>query len=242
MLKGCKKIFEANRFYNVFEEYIVHFFFCIFQLTIRASTTPIVGTTCVSCVANGHFFLTTSKSTSIEGTCFSGCTSATTYQWTVTDSSTSAVVSIDSSQTTTGLNQKNFVLKAGALPAGKTYTFKLEATEGLETGHALFSLPPSSKPSGGTCTVTLPATAIVPLQNYITVVCNNFLDVDTRSAIYYQIKIRSNDALGEKYLAYYGTRSENEIYVAPFSDAVQTIQVEVGVVNYYGAQVDATSL
>lgn len=201
-----------------------------------------VGTKCVSCIANGHFYLTTSKSTSIEGTCFSGCTSATTYKWTVTESSTSAVVTIDSTQTTTGLNQKNFVLKAGALPSGIAYTFKLEATEGTETGQALFSLPPSSKPSGGSCTVS-PTTAIVPLENVITVSCSSFQDLDLMSGIYYQIKISSTNAAAEKYLAYYGTRAENDIYIAPFSDASPgTIQVEVSIVNDYGAAADGTSL
>lgn len=206
-----------------------------------SSTTPVVGTKCVSCIANGHFSLTTSKSTSIEGTCFSGCTSATTYQWTVTDSNTSAVVNIDSTQTTTGLHQKNFVLKAGALPSGKTYTFKLEATEGAETGQALFSLPPSSKPSGGTCTVS-PTASIVPLENVITVVCNNFQDSDLMSGIYYQIKISSNTAADEKYLAYYGTRAENQIYIAPFTDATPgSVEVEVSIVNDYGAASDGAS-
>lgn len=191
-------------------------------------------------MANGHFFLIGSKSTSIEGTCLSGCTSSTTYQWTVTDSATSIPLTIDSALTTTGLNKKNFVLKAGALPSGNTYTFKLEAEEGSEMGQALFSLPPSSKPSGGSCSV-MPTTPIVPLQDVVTVVCSNFQDTDLMSGIYYQIKVTSNSINMEKYLAYYGTSAENQIFVAPLDASLGSVQVTVSVINDYGAAADGTS-
>ena len=204
-------------------------------------TTPIVGMKCVSCVANGHFYLTRSKSLSIEGSCSSGCTPDTTYQWTITNKNTSTLVTIDSTQTTTGFNQQNFVLKAGALASGTAYTFKLEATEGTEVGQASVSLLPSSKPDGGTCTLSTTST-VIPLQDVITIVCNNFQDSDLMSGIYYQIKLSNGNAADDKYLAYYGTQTENELYIAPFDASTpSTILIEVKIINDNGASADGLS-
>ncbi|KAH3864153.1 hypothetical protein DPMN_027168 [Dreissena polymorpha] len=202
---------------------------------IASSTIPRVETTCVSCIANGHYTLIASKSVSIEGKCLSGCTALTSYSWTVTDMSTNTPVSVNSTATTTGTNKLNFVLKANALSGSKNYAFKLQATEGSKFGYAQFVLPPSSIPSGGLCTVSKTSN-VIPLKDRLMISCQNYVDLDTMSGIYYQVKVISTSK-AEEYIAYYGTRSVNWIYLAPFANtSFEAITIQVNVLNDYGSK------
>ena len=88
----------------------VKIIFLVLQLTIKDSGTPKVTVICISCIANGNYKVCGSKSVAIQGTCSSNCDDTTKYAWFVT-TATGAIVSIDSTQTSTGMNKPNLVLK-----------------------------------------------------------------------------------------------------------------------------------
>lgn len=171
----------------------------------------------------------------------SACTQLSTiYQWTVTESSTGTAITVDSTQTTTGTNQLNFVLKHLVLAADKAYTFKLEATEGTQPGHSLLTLLPSSTPSIGTCTIDK-YSGIVPLQDFVTIACQNVVDSDPLSGIYFKIEVRSTTTYKTPYILYHGTKSENEVYVVPLtgdSTIYEDVDIKVTAINDYGAETD----
>lgn len=191
---------------------------------------------CTTCEAYGHTFLTSSRSLSLEGSCISGCTSSVTFKWTITDTATNTPLVIDNSQTSTGTDQLNFVLKHSNLQSDKAYTFTFEATVGSETGSAQITLQPSSKPSAGNCSIT-PSTDIIPLYTKLKYSCTNVVDSDTLSGIYYKVVIKPTTVYRKSIIAYYGPKEENEIYIVPFSGtSYDTVEVEVKAINDYGAE------
>ncbi|XP_060598141.1 polycystin-1-like isoform X3 [Ruditapes philippinarum] len=203
-------------------------------ITILSNTAPVISINCVSCQANGHYFLTRSRSVSFEGACI-GCNTAS-LQWTVKENSTGTADTIDSTKTTTDTNQMNFVLLSGVIQDNKAYVFKLEATVGSETGQAEIVLAPSSKPSGGICTLS-PSAGVVALTDTATYSCSNVVDSDSLSAIYYKVTVRSTTSYKTPYIAYYGSKSVNSIFVVPFPGTnYSSVQIEISAVNFYRAE------
>lgn len=206
----------------------------IFQFTFLSNTAPEVGALCVSCESNGHYMVTRSRSISFEGTCI-GCDAAV-LQWTITENGTGNALTVDSTQTTTGTDQLNFVLRSGVIQDHKAYIFKLKATSGSQSGTAEIVLAPSTKPSTGSCTLS-PSAGVIVLTDKVTYSCSNVVDSDTLSAIYYKVTVRSTTSYKTPYIAYYGTKSVNSFYAVPFPGTIYgSVQIEISAVNFYGAE------
>jgi len=200
---------------------------------VVSSSSPVVEIECVSCTAYSHNYLIPSKSLSFAGNCTSSCTKTSVYSWIVLDAATNAPVTVATTSTTTGLGQQNFVIKANTLPDSTSYIFRLEVTESSNTGFAQQTIIPSSKPTGGSCSVT-PTTNVVP-GGQISVLCQNFVDSDTTSGLYYLVKVLHSGTTNG-YVAYYGSRSAIDIYLSPFANSsMGQVDVQIQVFNDHTA-------
>lgn len=198
-----------------------------------ASTVPIFYIDCLSCSANGHIFFVDSVGVTLESHCTSGCTSNSSYAWSIIDVMTSSVETIDATMTSTGTSSKNFVLLPSKLSPNKNYSFKLEVTENGQKGISLLTLNATSEPSSGYCVVT-PYVNLIPLDGPLNVACTGVTDANNLTSLNYKILIGPSAFIGAPYIAYYGSKASVDFYVVPIGNG--DVSLSIYVVNDYGAE------
>ncbi|GFN79869.1 polycystin-1, partial [Plakobranchus ocellatus] len=198
---------------------------------------PTAGVVCVSCLSLGNYRISCSQHVALSASCDNCAQCSPSFSWKVFEGQQE--ISLDSSQTSTGISSSNLVLpKWGAIKDDWDYTFVVYVScTNSSVGTASLTLQANRPPSGGTCQIS--PLQIVPLEDQVTISCPNWFDMDDpNTAILYTIYVDSLDPLtgtNQTYPLYTGTDATQSVYLGPYG--ADSINLRVIISDEFGASV-----
>ncbi|RUS71981.1 hypothetical protein EGW08_020251, partial [Elysia chlorotica] len=149
---------------------------------------PLAGVVCSSCLSLSNYRISCSQHVALAASCDNCLNCSPEFHWKIFEGQQE--ISLDSSQTSTGVHSANLVLsKWKAIKDDFDYTFVVYVScTNSSVGTASLTLQANRPPSGGSCQIS--PLQILPLEDQVTITCLNWFDMDDpSSAILYSIYV-----------------------------------------------------